>query len=84
MRRAPFRHDASGYDFYFRRCFILDVEKSACLWHDLVLVLLEDTEYVTKYHLLKSRLGASWRSAARRMKNASVRGSPQAPFDRAV
>ena len=45
MRHVTLRHDASGY-IYFRRCYILDVEKPACLQHDLVLVLLQDTEYV--------------------------------------
>ena len=44
-------HDASGYNFYFRRCF-LHVEKSA--WqHDLVLALVKDAEYVTKYHIIE-------------------------------
>ena len=36
MHRVPLRDDASGYNFYFRRCFILDVEKLTCLWHDFV------------------------------------------------
>ena len=31
MRRVTLRHDALGYNFYFRQCFILDVEKTASL-----------------------------------------------------
>ena len=30
-RRVALRYDASGYNFYIRWYFILDVEKSACL-----------------------------------------------------
>ena len=45
MRRFALRHDASGHYFCFRRCFISDVENSACLWHDSVIVLLLDAEY---------------------------------------
>ena len=31
MCRVALRHNESGYNFDFYRCFILDVEKSACL-----------------------------------------------------
>ena len=44
MRRVALRHDAPGRIFYFPRCFILDAQKPACLYHDLVPVL-----YIVRY-----------------------------------
>ena len=51
MRLIAFRQDASGNNFDFRRCFILDAEKSFSLKHDLVPVLLQETEYIKKCHI---------------------------------
>ena len=56
-------------------CFILDVEKSASLKHNLALLLSKDTENVTKYHIIDTASWTSWRNITRRMKNASMRGS---------
>ena len=49
--------------FYFRRSFILAVEKLVRLQHYLVPVLLQDTECITKYHIIKI---ATWRIVTER------------------
>ena len=71
MRRVAFCHDASGYYFYIRPCFILNVKKWARLEHDLVPGLY--AEYVASTILSKSRLDAAWRNAPHRMKNVGIR-----------
>ena len=57
------RHDTSGYNFYFRRCFFLHVKKLSCLWHVLSLVLLQNTEYVTYNDIIEI---APWRTVTGR------------------
>ena len=50
----------------------LEIERSACLKHDFVLVLCKIQNMSQNTILSKSRLDASWRNATRRMKISSV------------